>query len=261
VVSFVELVVISVLSAIAVAALLTISIRYVFRGRDRLLSGDGGSPALRAMTTVYALALAFVLATALQSFQNTTQQANAEANSVIALGHFSQVLPSPAGEQLRAGLVSYANTVINREFPAMESGSIPAHDNVALTSMYRTLTDANLGGTSAATTANFQGAVQQLSNLTNDRDTRIRAARTSVPELLWFLIIGGGMIVLLGVAAVTFIDRPWPQFFAVASVSVIFAIVALVIVSLQTPFVNNGFFVSSTPMKIALASIAPGASP
>jgi hypothetical protein len=259
-VGFVGLAAISVLSAIGVAALLTASVRYIFRDRDRLLSGDGGSPALRAMTTVYALALAFVLATSLQSFQNATQQANAEANSVIALGHFSQVLPSPAGEQLRAGLVSYANSVINREFPAMEAGVIPAHDNAPLASMYRTLANAN-SGTAAAATANLQAAVQQLSNLTNDRDSRIRAARTSLSELLWLLIVGGGIIVLLGVAAVTFIDRPWPQFFAVASVAVIFAIVALVIVSLEAPFVNNGFVVSSMPMKIALASIAPGASP
>jgi hypothetical protein len=201
------------------------------------------------------------LATSLQSFQNATQQANAEANSVIALGHFSRVLPSPAGEQLRAGLVSYANSVIDREFPAMEAGVIPAHDNAPLASMYRTVANANAGGTAAAATANLQGAVQQLSNLTNDRDSRIRAARTSLSELLWLLIVGGGIIVLLGVAAVTFIDRPWPQFFAVASVAVIFAIVALVIVSLEAPFVNNGFVVSSMAMKIALASIAPGASP
>jgi hypothetical protein len=259
--TFFTQVVLAVLSALAVAAVLTASIRYLFRGRARLLSGDGGSPALRAMTTVYALALAFVLATSLQSFQNTSQNANAEANSVIALGHFSQVFPSPTGEQLRAGLVSYANTVVRREYPAMQSGVIPAHDNAALASMYHTLATANPGGSAVALTATFQGAVQQLSNLTNDRDTRIRAARTSLPALLWVLIVAGGVIVLLGVGAVTFIDRPWPQFFVVASVSAIFAIVALVIVSLETPFVNNGFFVSSMPMKIALDSVAPVVSP
>jgi hypothetical protein len=61
------------------------------------------------------------------------------------------------------------------------------------------------------------------------------------------------------VAAVTFIDRPWPQFFTLASVSVIFGIVVLVILSLETPFVHNGFFVTSDPMKAALASIGSGA--
>lgn len=259
--TFVELVVVSVLSAIAVAAILTVGIRYVFRGRDRLLSGDGGSPALRAMTTVYALALAFVLATSLQSFQSTSQQANAEANSVIALGHFSRVLPSPTGDQLRAELVSYGNTVVTREYPAMASGLVPAHDSPALASMFHTLSTANQPNPAVAVSADFQSAFQQLTNLTNDRDSRIRAGRTSLPALLWVLIAGGGVIVLLGVAVVTFIDRPWPQFFVVASVAVIFAIVALVIVSLETPFVNNGFFVSSMPMKIALTSISPGASP
>jgi hypothetical protein len=213
------------------------------------------------MTTVYALALAFVLATSLQSFQNTSQQANAEANSIIALGHFSRVLPSPTGDELRAELVSYANTVVTREYPAMESGLVPAHDSPALASMYHTLSTVNQANVVVASSADFQSAVQQLTNLTNDRDSRIRAARTSLPALLWVLIAGGGVIVLLGVAAVTFIDRPWPQFFVLTSVSVVFAIVAVVIVSLQTPFSNNGFFVSSTPMKIALASVAPGASP
>jgi hypothetical protein len=127
--------------------------------------------------------------------------------------------------------------------------------------MYHTLSTVNQANVVVASSADFQSAVQQLTNLTNDRDSRIRAARTSLPALLWVLIAGGGVIVLLGVAAVTFIDRPWPQFFVLTSVSVVFAIVAVVIVSLQTPFSNNGFFVSSTPMKIALASVAPGASP
>jgi membrane protein YdbS with pleckstrin-like domain len=126
--------------------------------------------------------------------------------------------------------------------------------------MYRTLATVNTGGTAVGTSATVQSAVQQLTNLTNSRDDRLRAAKTTLPALVWLLIIGGGLIVLVGVAAVTFIDRPWPQFFALASVAVIFAIVALVIVSLETPFVRNGFFVSSDPMKAALASIASGAS-
>jgi hypothetical protein len=259
-VSLWELSVVSVVSATAVAALITAAIRYVFRGRGRLLSGDGGSPALRAMTTVYALALAFVLATSLQSFQNTSQKANDESSAVIALGNFSRALPSSTGDQLRAELVSYATTVVTREFPAMESGYQPADNNAALTSMYHTLATANAGGAVVGTSATLQGAVQQLTNLSNDRDDRLRAARTTLPALVWILIIGGGLIVLVGVAAVTFIDRPWPQFFVLASVAVIFAIVALVIVSLETPFVRNGFFVSSDPMKAALASIASGAS-
>jgi hypothetical protein len=69
------------------------------------------------------------------------------------------------------------------------------------------------------------------------------------------------MIVLAGVAAVTFIDRPWPQYFVIASCAVIFAIVSLVIVSLQTPFVNNGFVVTSGPMQSALTSIASSPFP
>jgi Protein of unknown function (DUF4239) len=257
-----ELLLLAVLAAVAVAAVITTTIRYVFRGRARLLSGDGGSPTLRAITTVYALSLAFVLATSLQSFYSTLQQTNAEADTVVALGNLSRTLPSPTGELLRKTLMSYANTVITREFPAMESRHFqPLDDDTALVDLYRTMATAIPSGSALAHSATVESIVQQLSNLTTERDARIRAAKSSLPELVWLLIIVGGIIVVLGVAAVTFIDRPWPQFFAVASVSIIFAMVVLIIVSLQTPFVQSGFFVSAEPMKAALKSLlvsAPG---
>jgi hypothetical protein len=246
----------AVASAVAAAGVITVGTRYIFRGRARLLSGDGGSPALRAMTTVYALSLAFVLATSLQSFQSTSQQTNAEAYTVVALGNLSHSLPSPNGDEFRTALVSYAKGVINREFPAMASRQFqPLDDNAALLTLYRALPTGGQGGASEANTPVVQEALQQLSNLTTERDARIRAAKATLPALVWVLIAGGGVIVLLGVAAVTFIDRPWPQFFVVSSVAVIFAVAALIIVSLETPFVNNGFVVSDQAMRSALATI------
>jgi hypothetical protein len=255
--SFWELLVLALLAALAVAAIITAGTRYVFGERTRLVSDDGGSPALRAITVVYALALAFVLETSLQFFNNAKQQTEAEADTVTALANLSRALPSPTGTQLRAELASYSSTVINREFPAMESGSVQIPDtNESLVHMYRTLAITNREDLNSAAAASLQTAFQQLSNLTTERDARVRAAGNSLPDVIWLLIIGGGIILMLAVAAVTYIDPPWTQFFALASVSVTCAIVTLVILSLQTPFVHNGFFVDAAPMNAALSSIS-----
>jgi hypothetical protein len=221
--SFWELLVLALLAALAVAAIITAGTRYVFGERTRLVSDDGGSPALRAITVVYALALAFVLETSLQFFNNAKQQTEAEADTVTALANLSRALPDT---------------------------------NESLVHMYRTLAITNREDLNSAAAASLQTAFQQLSNLTTERDARVRAAGNSLPDVIWLLIIGGGIILMLAVAAVTYIDPPWTQFFALASVSVTCAIVTLVILSLQTPFVHNGFFVDAAPMNAALSSIS-----
>jgi hypothetical protein len=92
----------------------------------------------------------------------------------------------------------------------MRSGVTPSDDDTALQQLYRSLPTPDQAVSSGIGITN--AILQQLSNLTNARYARIRAPRSQLPWLLWVVVIGGAIVVLLAVTAVTFVERSWAQF-------------------------------------------------
>ncbi len=109
--------------------------------------------------------------------------------------------------------------------------------------------------------ATTQALTQQLSALTDARDARIRAARSSLPLLLWIVVALGGIVVVLAVAAATYVDRPWPQFGALVGVTAVILSTIMLIVTLQQPFRSEGVHIDSSAMAAAMASVSRGAPP
>jgi hypothetical protein len=255
-----ELILVAVGSGVAVGGLLTLGFRRFFPGR--LLSNDGGSPALRAITATYTLTVAFVLAVALQFFVGAQQQATAEADTVVALSNLARTLPSPVGPRLNNDLACYAFTTVYDEYPRMANGSFtPPDQDAPLRAMYQSLSSFEDTSSSPATNSIIGATYQQLGNLTNERDARIRAGHPALPTLVWALLIGGAIILLLAVAAVTRVDRPWPQFLALSGLATILAIVLILVLALERPFTDNGVSVSTGPMRAALVSLNHGNVP
>jgi len=247
-----------VCASLALAAVLTLGVRRLFRGRTSLLTNEGGSPALRAITATYALLLAFVLATSLQSFQSARAQTVAEADTVVSLSNLALLLPAPSGHRVEQALTCYAFTVVNHDFPAMRAGGTVPDNDVPLEQIYRTLP--NLDHTSPAATGIANAILVQLSSLTNARDARIRAARSQLPWLLWVVVIGGGIVALLALTAVTYVERPWAQFWLLTGAAAILFAALLLIESLGSPFAGVGVRIDSGPMQSALHVVSSGVS-
>lgn len=246
-----------VAGALLIPALLTLGIRKAFPGREFILSNSGGSPALRAITAIYGLMLAFVLAASLQSFVAAQNQTVTEADAVVAIGNLARSLPTANGHQVQADLTCYARSVVNVEFPAIAAGNTSQpDDDSALLRLYHSVSSLRLGTQNEVATA--QAVTTQLSALTDARDARIRAARSSLPLLLWLVVAGGGAVVVLAVAAATYVDRPWPQFGLLVGVTAIILSTIMLIVTLQQPFRSEGIHIDSSAMTAALASVSRG---
>jgi hypothetical protein len=242
--------------SLAIAAALTLGFRRLFPGRERLLSSDGGSPALRAITATYGLLLAFVLGATLQSYLSARQQSVNEASTVVSLDNLAHLLPPPFNDDIRTSLACYATTVVNKEFPALKSGKTDGLDNHTLVGLYTEISSPALSNDNDVATV--ENMTQQLSNLTSQRDARIRAAKSSLPELLWVLVIGGGVIVLFAVAAITYVDRPWPQFFVLAGVAAIILAAIFLIRALEQPYRSSGLRIDEGDMRAALTIVSRG---
>ncbi len=242
------------------AATVTLGYRALFGGGTRLLSNDGGSPALRAITAIYGLILAFMLAASLQSYGAAQTQVTAEADSVVAMGNLSLILPAPVSTKLHNDLACYARVVVNREFPAMTAHNYqPLDDDRPILAMYGTLSAAQRAG--QVTSADLSATVQQLSTLTSQRDARIRSAHNALPWVVWTVLIAGGVIVMLAVGAVTLIDRPWPQFFILWAVGTIIATALTLVSALSSPYSTAGLSITSEPMKATIRTLGVPTAP
>ena len=247
-------IVVIVAGALLISGVITLAINRLRPRRGPVLSEHGGSPALRAITTIYALTLAFVLASSLQSFQTARQQTVAEANAVVSIGNLATRLPSTEQLPVLRELSCYADRVANHEFPTIRAGGSLPDDNTPLDRLYRVLPNLNQAGQS--TVSATEAMLTELSTLTSARDTRIRAARDSLPTLLWVVVIGGGVLLLLSVAAITVIERPWSQYGVLAALAALIVGVILLIAALDRPFANGQVSISGGPMRSALAAVS-----
>lgn len=247
-------IVVIVAGALLIPALVTFGISRLIPRREPLLSNSGGSPALRAITASYVLVMAFVLATSLTSFQAARRQTVAEADAVVSIGNLATRLPLNERLPLLRELSCYADRVANVEFPEIQAGRSVRDDNTPLKRLYRLLPNLDHAG---QTTISTTGAIMtDLSTLTSARDSRIRAARASLPALLWVVVIGGGVLVLLSVAAITVIDRPLAQYGMLVVLTALILGVILLIAALDQPFSNSQLSISERPMKSALVVVS-----
>ena len=235
------------------AAILTVGSRSLLRGRPALLTNEGGSPALRAITACYSLTLAFVLASALTTFLSARQQTVNEADTVVAIGNLAPKLRPLAASVVLRELSCYADTVANKEFAKEQAGLDVPDDNVPLQRLYQSLPNLNTAGQD--TVSITEAMLTQLAALTTARDSRIRAARNSLPVLLWLVVIGGAVVLGLAVAAVTVVERPWAQFCVLTGGAAIVIGVLVLIASLDRPFTGQ-LSISEKPMKSALAAVS-----
>ncbi len=195
-----------------------------------------------------------MLGTSLQSLQAAQQQTVSEADTVVSLNNLAQLFPDSASHNFRSSLDCYASAVVYREFPAMRSGNrAPLDDDSALVRLYHDVPSTS--STNARETATTQTIMQQLSNLTSQRDSRIRAERSTLPTSVVGLVFGGGLVVLTAVAAITFVDRPWPQFAVLGAVSMVFLSAVILIATLEQPFQASTIQVSDAPMHSVLVTV------
>jgi asparagine N-glycosylation enzyme membrane subunit Stt3 len=75
------------------------------------------------------------------------------------------------------------------------------------------------------------------------------------------MLIGGGVIVLLALTAMTYADRRWAQFSLLTAVAAIILSAILLIATLQKPFQSDAIKISSGPMTAALATVGQGLPP
>jgi hypothetical protein len=227
-------------------------------GVDRLkLNNEVAGFKFAVIGVFYAVLLAFVVIAVWEAFRHTEAAVRDEAKAAVDLHRVTYALPVEAGAEIRKYLNDYIAHVRESEWPAMSLGG---HSEVV---------DKDLGHLSQAVfavqprnwqeLALYQDALRLLAVVTDNRSERLDSATGSVPGILWFVLIVGGVITL-----------SYPAFFGstnlVAQILMTAALAELVALSLllglafDYPF-SGTVHISVLPFDHALEQMPPNWPP
>jgi Protein of unknown function (DUF4239) len=183
--------------------------------------------------TTYAVILGFMLYTVWTAFIDANLNVDLEANALRNMFRLSEGLPQQQRAELEDEIRSYADTVIERDWPAMAAGETPEHSHVINERMWKTLMSVKTA--SPAEILAEDHALTELSTLTFHRRTRLIQAAAHFPVIFWWVLIVGGLLTIF--AASTFgSENSVLHAIQVFSLTLLITLVLLAIADVNLPF-------------------------
>jgi len=195
-----------------------------------------------ALGVIYAVLLALVVIAVWEEYDATSVTVEQEANSVAEIFWLAHRLPEPEGALLQELCRSYAEEVVDKEWPLMEQGQTPLMTSQEEgTPAGWTLIDeirANLQEVEPRTKAEEQlyaEGLDQVQRLADARRMRLVAAEEGVPAVLWAVLIFGGMAVV-GFTYLFGLENTWAHRLMVVTLAAVIGLVLFTIGAMEHPF-------------------------
>jgi uncharacterized membrane protein YgaE (UPF0421/DUF939 family) len=190
---------------------------------------------------IYAVLLALVVIAVWEEFGRARVTVESEANALAEIFWLAHQLPEPEGRELQELAHSYAEEVVDEEWPLMEQGRTPQMENTQETTRGWVLIDdirATLQEVEPRTVAEqalYAEGLDQVQRLADARRTRLVAAEESIPAVLWVVLVVGGMVTV-GFAYLFGLDNTWAHRLMVVSLAGVIALVLFTIGAMDHPF-------------------------
>lgn len=163
-------------------------------GEDRLkLNNEVAGFKYAVVGVLYAVLLAFVVIAVWEDYSGTEDAVRAEAKAAVDLYRVAEVLPEK-GAAIRQGITKYVEDVHNASWDAMAVGGRSELVGEDLEELSRQILALDVE--SRKEQILFQHALDLLTTITDNRNERLDSANGSVPAVLWFVLVVGGIITL-----------------------------------------------------------------
>jgi len=205
----------------------------------------------------YAVMLAFVVIAVWEDFRKTEDAVRDEAKAVIDLHRITFALPIEDGAEIRDHLVAYTNDVREHEWPTMAVGE----PSDAVVKDLNQLSEAifAVAPTNSQQLALYQNALRLLGVMTDNRNERLDSSAGSMPWILWFVLIVGGLITL-GYPAFFGSTNLAAQILMTAALAELVALAMLLGLAFDYPFTGDAR-ISPAPFDQALRQMPPNWPP
>jgi hypothetical protein len=190
---------------------------------------------------IYAVLLALVVIAVWEEFGRARVTVEGEANALAEIFWLANRLPEPEGRHIQELARSYAQEVVEEEWPLMAQGQTPLMEDTGEVAQGWVLIDdirATLQEVEPRTVAGqelYAEGLDQVQRLADARRTRLVAAEESLPSVLWVVLIVGG-IVVVSFAYLFGLENTWAHGLMVVSLAGVIALVLFTISVLDHPF-------------------------
>jgi hypothetical protein len=181
----------------------------------------------------YAVLLGLMLIAVWEHWNAAQDVTSDEANELAGIFWFAHALPQPEGRHIQELARSYAEVVVNKEWPAMEQGEASPKAWATLDELRGTIL--GLDPPTGAQQVRYNQVLEQLHGLGDARRERLLAASEGLPPILWVVLIGGGVITI----AFTYLfglENTLVHPLMVASLAMIISLSLFTVAALNHPF-------------------------
>jgi hypothetical protein len=186
----------------------------------------------------YAVLLGLMLIAVWEQWITAEDVTSDEANELAGIFYFAHALPPPEGRHIQELARSYAEVVVEEEWPLMEQGRSSPEAWATLDELRGTIL--GLDPPTAAqqvpySQARYNQVLEQLHGVGDARRERLLAANGGLPTILWVVLIGGGVITI----AFTYLfglENTVAHTLMVASLALIIALSLFTVAALNHPF-------------------------
>jgi hypothetical protein len=186
---------------------------------------------------VYAVLLALLVIAVWEQYQRAHETVESEANSVADIAWLAHRLPETERHQLQEHARSYAQEVVDEEWPLMEQGiegerGTPEGWNL-IDDMRATLQEVE--PRTEAEAQLYAEGLDQIDRLADDRSMRLVAAEEGLPGVLWAVLVFGA-VVAVGFTYLFGLENTWAHRLMVMSLTAVIALVLFTIGVMEYPF-------------------------
>lgn len=229
-------IVMSIAIVIAVIACSTATLVFMQRfwsAANRIAHNDMIGWQISVTGTTYAVVVGFMLYAVWNNFQVADANAMAEANSIVNVVRSAQGLPPAAQVKVRMLATRYLDSILKEEWVAMEEDREATTPSGLIEELWRAVPSTPV--VSPAEQVSLGQTLTELSAMTEHRRLRHLQAHSGIPTVLWFVLIAGGVVVILSACMFGSLNFR-VQLTQVLLLALMLSLVVLAIADLSSPF-------------------------
>lgn len=202
--------------------------------------------------TLYAVLIAFAIYVVWSASKEAGTNLEREATEVGDLSRLSLAMPDAERRKIIPALMEYLNAVVDDEFPGMQQGRDSQRTWTAVQNLWDVYA-ANQPETPRLQIY-FAESLKHLTELSDYRRTRLLASRGTVPATLWYLLLSGGVLLVVFTYFVGH-ETVWSQAVMTAALAGVLALSLFLVKSLDSPY-SGVASVTPQPFRLELVHVA-----
>jgi len=201
---------------------------------------------LAAFGVLYGILLGLIAVAAYQSLSEVEAHVNGEASATLALYRDVSDFPSPVNKQLQSQLQDYNRFVIEEEWPIQQQGSVPLGTWEKVSRIRSSIMDFEPQTNRDKIVQ--MNAIKHLETLGEHGRYRRYAAISSIPSVMWYVMIVGSLI---NFGILWLFNMKLTTHFLLGGMFAFFlGALMLMIAVLERPYRSSELGIKNTPYKL-----------